>query len=183
MQLYLGTLTRYYTSVKPLEDADEEIVAGAVSAWRHWLNKELPYALDWDESPTAPFDTTDVGEKDIAALRVLATSEISKLPPRVPDSWQHEAGIGDYPQVTQPTLWLPGVNELVFQARELSEDMTWVGSSVQLLHELDAIQRKWKHDLRKHTEFAECLARVVATLTRMARRSLEYRLPLRLNRG
>lgn len=180
MQLYLGTLTRYYTSVKPLDEADPEVVAGAVSAWRHWLNKELPYALDWDESPTAPFDSTDVGEKDIAALRVLATSEISKLPPRVPDSWQHEAGIGDYPQVTQPTLWLPGANELLFQARELSEDMTWVGSSVQLLSQLEAMRYQWKHDLREHAEFAERLERIGKMLGRMARRSIEYRLPLRL---
>ncbi|MEZ5992373.1 MAG: hypothetical protein R3E76_08465 [Planctomycetota bacterium] len=179
MQLYLGTLTRYYTSVKPLEDADEEIVAGAVSAWRHWLNKELPYALDWDESPTAPFETANVGERDVAALHLLAACDTSSLPKSVPDDVPELNG-EHHPQVTRPRLWLPDAKDLLFHARELSEELTWVGSSDQLLRELDALQYRWKHNLRSHTEYAECLERVVVTLGRMARRSVRYRLPLRL---
>ena len=46
MNLHLGTLGRLYSAILPLDDADFEVVAGAVSAWRHWINKQLPYALN-----------------------------------------------------------------------------------------------------------------------------------------
>ena len=119
MKFYLGTLTRYYTSVVPLDNADTEVVAGAVLAWRHWLNKELPYALDWDESPTAPFETVEVGEKDWESL-----------------------GAGASSQLTQPQLWIPGPHDFLFEAHDLAERDIWVGSSAELQSELSEVANR-----------------------------------------
>ncbi|MCB9894616.1 MAG: hypothetical protein H6839_09215 [Planctomycetes bacterium] len=140
MKLHLGTLTRLYTTLLPLEEADEDVVAGAVSAWRHWINKELPHALNWEESPTAPFETVAVGDKAWGAL---------------------VASVGD--QLRLPDLWLPGEHDFLFQVRDLAEREIWVGSSRELLR---AVQ-----DLSVDTAGHE-------TVLTLARRSLEFRLPL-----
>ena len=137
MNLHLGTLGRLYSAILPLDDADFEVVAGAVSAWRHWINKELPYALDWDESPTAPFEDAAVGEAD---WELVVASEAE--------------------QVTKPDLWLPGDHDFLFIAQDLAERWIWVGSSAELLRELE--QRADAHE----------------TMLRLARRSLKFRLPL-----
>lgn len=124
MKLVLCSLTRLYAHV----DRDPEVVRGAVDAWRHWLNKELPHALDWDESPTAPFEAAEVGE------------------------WPAEGP----EQLTRPELWLPGDHDFLFQTCDIAEHLIWIGSSAELLRVL------------KPTDPA----------ARMARRSLEYRVPL-----
>lgn len=111
----LGTLTRLYAVNGGVGDlhreADPEVIAGAVSAWRHWLNKELPYPLDWDESPTAPFDEATVGEGDWQALCQAA---------------------GNAEQLIRPSLWLPGEHDFLFETRDLREQVIWVGSSTEL---------------------------------------------------
>jgi hypothetical protein len=136
MRLQLGTLTRLYAHIDP----DPEVVRSAVSAWRHWLNKELPHALDWNESPTAPFESAEVGEADWAALC---------------------AGAGE--QLTRPELWLPGEHDFLFIVGDLSERQIWVGSSAELQRELENMQEA--------TPGREILLR-------LARRSLEFDLPL-----
>jgi hypothetical protein len=123
MKLSIGPLTRLYVYVDP----DPEVVRGAIEAWRHWLNKELPYALDWDESPTAPFETAEVGE----------------WPTEGPD------------QLTCPDIWLPGNHDFLFTTNDLAEREITIGSSAELLRATND-----------------------AALTRLARRSLEFRLPL-----
>jgi len=130
MRLILGTLTSLYARLDP----DPGVVHEAVMAWRHWLNKSLPYALDWDESPTAPFETAEVGE------------------------WP-----GDGPdQLTQAVIWLPGDHDFLFQARDLTEREVRIGSSAELLRALN--------DLPDSPDRQ--------TIARLARRSLEYRLPI-----
>ncbi len=136
MRLQLGTLARLYTHIDP----DPEVVGGAVSAWRHWLNKELPHALDWNESPTAPFESAEVGEAEWAALC---------------------DGAGD--QLTRPELWLPGDHDFLFRVSDLAEREIWVGSSAELQRELEA--RPSGTPGRQ-------------ILLRLARRSLEFSLPL-----
>jgi len=140
MQFYLGTLTRFYCSVRPLEDPDLEVVAGAVSAWRHWLGKELPHALDWNESPTAPFESAEVGEADWKALCT-----------------------GGGEQLTRPELWLPGNHDFLFRVRDLADREIWVGGSAELQRELG--------NMPEGTPGREILLR-------LARRSLEFGLPL-----
>lgn len=114
-RLFLGSLTRWYVANGGVGDlhreSDPEVIAGAVSAWRHWLNKELPYPLDWDESPTAPFDEATVGESDWQALCQAADNA---------------------EQLVRPSLWLPGEHDFLFETRDLREQMIWVGSSTEL---------------------------------------------------
>ncbi len=136
MRLQLGTLARLYTHIDP----DPEVVGSAVSAWRHWLNKELPHALDWNESPTAPFESAEVGEADWTALC---------------------EGAGD--QLTLPELWLPGDHDFLFRVRDLAEREIWAGSSAELQRELES--RPEGTPGRQ-------------ILLRLARRSLEFSLPL-----
>ena len=194
MQFYLGTLARYYSSVRPLDDPDPDVVAGAVSAWRHWLNKELPHALEWDESPTAPHEHVEVGDKDWGALWLLiayAAPGSPELPATVADDWQDdpqilkELGSHQHPfcQVIRPTLWLPDASDLMFRTRELNEHMTWVGSSDQLARDLVALKFHWRGGLKDQPELEERLERMSEVLGRLARRSGEFRLPLRLISG
>jgi hypothetical protein len=142
MKLHLGTLTRFYSEIRPLDGADAEVVAGAVSAWRHWINKELPYALDWDESPTAPFETIEVGDMDWAAL-------VANGPE----------------QLAGPDLWLPGDHDFLFTVRDLSEREICVGSSIELRRYLEeAPQSLPGHEIllrtvRRSLEFMLPLAR------------------------
>ncbi len=106
MKLLLTTLTRHYTRIgigSPPEH-DPELVSAVVQAWRRALNKQLPHALDWNESPTAPFDEAAVGE----------------------GSWVASAD-----QLRLPSLWLPGEHDFLFQARDLGDRHVWVGSSAE----------------------------------------------------
>ncbi|MCC7509587.1 MAG: hypothetical protein IT464_09445 [Planctomycetes bacterium] len=144
----LGNLTRFYAESGGVgdlhRDEDPEVIASAVSAWRHWLNKELPHALDWDESPTAPFSASAVGESEWEALC-------------------HAAGNPD--QLTKPTLWLPGDHDFLFQARDLREELRWVGSAVELLRGLQAMN-------------AEGAGAALEVVEALARRSVRFKLPL-----
>ncbi|MCA8912803.1 MAG: hypothetical protein KDB82_13955 [Planctomycetes bacterium] len=192
MQLFLGTLTRYYTEVQPLDDP--EVVVGAVSAWRHWLNKELPHALDWDESPTAPFDEAEVGDKCVGALWLLAAyaGSDAELPVETPDDWRADARVqqakqskpgGMFMQVVKPNLWLPGEHDFLFQARELDERLNWIGSSEELLRELEAMERHWKSELESRPGLADDFGHAREIIEPLARRSVEFGLPLRLIPG
>jgi hypothetical protein len=191
MRFFLGTLTQYYSTVRPLDDPDWEVVAGAVSAWRHWVSKELPHALDWDESPTAPFETVEVGDKDWGALWLLiayAAPDSPQPPATVAENWQDDLQIlkqlgshrHPYCQVIRPRIWLPDAADLMFRTSELNEEMTWVGSSDQLARDLVALKFRWRGELRDQPELEERLERMCDVLGQLARRSSEFRLPLRL---
>jgi hypothetical protein len=191
MRLFLGTITRYYTAVRPLDDPDPDVVAGAVSAWRHWVNKELPHALDWDESPTAPFDEAEVGDKCVGALCLLAAyaGSDAELPVETPGDWREDARVqqamqskpaGMFMQVIRPSLWLPGEHDFLFEARELNEQLTWIGSSEELLRELEAMARHWKAELESRPALADDLEGAREIIEPLTRRSVEFRLPLRL---
>lgn len=107
MKLLLTTLTRHYARIgvgSPAEH-DAELVAAVVHAWRRALNKQLPHALDWNESPTAPFDEAVVGE----------------------GTWVASAD-----QLKLPSLWLPGEHDFLFQAQDLSDQRVWIGSSAEV---------------------------------------------------
>lgn len=109
MKLLLTTLTRHYCHVglgSPPEH-ELELVAAVVHAWRRALNKQLPHELDWNESPTAPFDEAVVGE----------------------GNWDSGAEAAD--QLKLPGLWLPGVHDLLFMAPDLTDKRIWIGSSAE----------------------------------------------------
>lgn len=196
MKLHLGTLTRYYAdggpAPDPLEVRDAEVIAGAVSAWRHWLNKELPHALDWDESPTAPFEEAEVGETDFGALWMLAAHtrpEAGTLPKETPEDWRDLPPVKSamegapeslpFAQCVLPNLWLPGDHDFLFKGRDLSETFICIGSSEELLRDLNAIEHHWKAELKTRDSLRASFESARDVLARLARRSVKFNLPLR----
>jgi hypothetical protein len=122
--IHAGPLTDYYAGGEPsgpngdpTEVRDPEVIRGAVEAWRHWLNKELPVKLDWDEAPSAP-----VRELEIEA-----------------ESWQGLLKASDSEQLHKPELWLPGEHDLLFKTRDLSDHEIWAGATAELQRALEAI--------------------------------------------
>lgn len=151
---FLGTLTRFYAENGGVGDlhreTDVEVIAGAVSAWRHWINKQLPHSLDWDESPTAPLDRAEVGEA----------------------AWNALCQAADNPQISAPSLWLPGAHDFLFKARDLQEREIWIGSSTLLQTQLEILARLQPE-----------LAPVIETIIPLARRSAKFNLPLAIHAG
>jgi hypothetical protein len=118
--IHTGPLTDYYAggaSGTPGEVRDPEVIRGAVEAWRHWLNKELPISLDWDEAPGAP-----VRELEISA-----------------ESWTELERATDSEQVSKPELWLPGDHDQLFFTRDLSDTELWAGSTAELQRALEGM--------------------------------------------
>jgi hypothetical protein len=197
MRFYLGSLTRYYADNGGVGDShretDPEVIAGAVSAWRHWLNKQLPHTLDWNESPTAPFDEAVVGDSDWGALWLLVAYSAPGRPepPRhVPSDWRDNRFVRElanddhewpYPQILRPSLWLPGQHELLFQTRDLQEREIWIGSSAELGKHLGYLARHWEGALGHYPGLADGLRRMQAIVEPLIRRSSMFSLPLTLS--
>lgn len=187
MQFYLGTLTRYYTGVQPLEGADPEVVARAVSAWRHWLNKELPHPLDWNESPTAPFDEAVVGETCMGALVLCCLYPSTKAAPReqaVPENWRNDPRLRNavalgfeampFAMIYGPNLWLPGDFDFIAEATGLNEETLRIGSSSRLMHDLEQI----RESIPGATGMERSALEAWQKMYDLARRSVAFRLPL-----
>ncbi|MHC4841987.1 MAG: hypothetical protein ACYTDT_13700 [Planctomycetota bacterium] len=114
MKLNLGTFSRMHAQ-QGLDD-DKLVVADAVSRWMRRLDKELPYDVDWNESPTAPFQEFEMGE---------ATTEFMART--------------DHAHVKDIELWLPIEFDDPFELRLLDERVVAVGSS-RRLHEWSLTQ-------------------------------------------
>jgi hypothetical protein len=194
VRFHLGTLTRYYAENGGVGDSnretDPEVIAGAVTAWRHWLNKELPHNLDWDESPTAPFDTADVGDTDWGAVWTLVAYGAPGRPDpptNLPHGWadnrfvqevQRDAPEWDYLQTVLPDLWLPGDHDLLFRSRDLRERETWIGASCQIPEHFRQLERMWGPWLDSRPNLKAGFERTRTSMETLARRSVSFGLPL-----
>jgi hypothetical protein len=195
IRFHLGTLTRYYAENGGVGDSDREtdpeVIAGAVSAWRHWLNKELPHALDWDESPAAPFDSAEVGETDWGALWTLAAYAAPGRPPisrKLPKAWREDRFVQELiagPDAAWtgihailPDIWMPGQHEMLFQARDLRERELWIGSTKSMQMALRFIERHWRDALDDRKQLAQGLAACKSILETLGRRSERFNLPI-----
>ncbi|MDC1142866.1 hypothetical protein OAU50_07215 [Planctomycetota bacterium] len=107
IHLYLGTFTRLHMQQGLVDDS--ATMTDAVSRWMHQLNKELPYAVDWDESPTAPFQKSEMGD---ATVEMMSRA--------------------DDPHVQDVELWLPIDVPEPFELRLLDERIVIVGASAKL---------------------------------------------------
>lgn len=114
MKLYLGTFTRLHTHQGL--DADESVVSDAVTRWIYRLNRELPYAVDWDEQPTAPLETIEMGKATTDMLSRAKATHVKNI-----------------------QVWLPVEIAAPFELRLLNERVVKVGSS-QKLHEWSKAQ-------------------------------------------
>ncbi len=194
IRFHLGTLTRYYAENGGVGDSDREtdpeVIAGAVSGWRHWVNKELPHALDWEESPTAPFDSAEVGETDWGALWTLvayAAPGRPDPPAHLPSGWRDDRFVTEvqrsvpeweYLQTVLPDLWLPGNHDLLFQARDLREQEIWIGASSQIPEHFRHLESIWAGWLDHRPNLKAGFERTRAAMETLARRSMTFSLPI-----
>lgn len=188
-RFHLGTLARLYAdggvAHDSLEVRDYDVVEGAVSSWRYWLNKELPHALDWNESATAPFETCDVGDDSLGALVMLCVDPKSFLrAPELRRDWRNDQRYRNaiqsefarpFDSVYRPTLWLPGNFDFVAKTRGLAEEELTLGSSQRLLDDLEQVTKIIPLD----SQVGEMASDTADVLQRLTRRSVEFRLPLR----
>jgi len=155
LDLYVGTLTRYYGSDGQAPDDDTRL---SVLMWRDSLSlaleEHLEDPLDWDESAAAPHFTAELGWQAYSALLLWAAyAEHPELPRPEAATAEWEAdpayrasnaeGLAShYGQLLYgPELWLPCSFGFTFHAEDVCGDQVTIGSSVALLAELQASTR------------------------------------------
>ncbi len=195
MRFRLGPLTRHYAESGGVGDSrketDPEVIAGAVVAWRHGLNKELPHRLDWEESPTAPLDLAAVGDTDWGAVWTLVAYGAPgrpELPQDRPTGWQGDRFVNEvlahhvpgwpFLQIVLPRMWLPGDHDLLFRVRDLQEQEIWVGSSAQIPEQFWQLEVTWAGWLARHGTLKAGFDRTRQALETLARRSMTFNLPI-----
>jgi len=207
LDLYVGTLTRYYGSDGQAPDDDTRL---SVLMWRDSLSlaleEHLEDPLDWDESAAAPHFTAELGWQAYSALLLWAAyAEHPELPRPEAATAEWEAdpayrasnaeGLAShYGQLLYgPELWLPCSFGFTFHAEDVCGDQVTIGSSVALLAELQALnaatlraetatRAAWLHAGPPQGEASlERWARYgLAVFLEQANRSVAHGLPMRL---
>ena len=210
LDVYVGSLTRYYAEGPqavvdriarqqgvelPVGSTAEEILRAAVVAWRdglgRWLGDRLPVPLDWDESGQAPCFTEKPGWDGYGgALLLAAHDEHPDLPVPAavsadwPDDLAYQAATAAgaesrYEQLLAPELWLPCWFPFTVRTHDVAGEEVVMGSSVSLLTQVRALGDR----AAQATAFALAAAATVGldVLARLAERSVEHRLPMKLD--
>lgn len=151
----------------------EEVVA-AVRAWRDNLNQRVPYHLDWDEDPSAPYFTDKPAWDSYGSLMLwLAYAHQPKLkrPLDFVEDWSSDpafractrkgwfglrnpkAAFGQL--VLSCEWWLPCPLPGVISLTDLGGNEKQVGSTFDLLNQLDDLNaRTWRADKQLLEEWA-----------------------------
>ena len=207
LELYVGTLTRYYAGDG--QDSDDDLRL-SVLMWRDSLSlaleEHLEDPLDWDESAAAPRFTAELGWQGYGALLLWAAyAEHPELPrpTTATAEWESDPAYrasvavshaSRYGQLLYgPELWLPCSFGFTFHAEDVWGDQVAIGSSVALLAELQALNTAtwhadaptlagWRRAGAPHGEAAlESWARYgLAVFFEQASRSVAHGLPMRL---
>jgi hypothetical protein len=181
-----------------------------VLAWRDELRRglgdRLEHPLEWDESPEAPSFAGRPGWDSYGAVLVLAAHDEHpelEAPATVSADWPDDvayqtavaAGTGSrYDQLLLPDLWLPCRFGFTFRTRDAAGQAVEVGSSATLLAQLRTLRARTglavpdgkvevevvrppgpKPPLRDAARYG------LATLLLLAGRSVEHRVPMRLD--
>lgn len=153
LNLYVGTLSRYYGGPGSAPDHDARL---SVLVWRDRLSlalqQHLDDLLDWDESPTAPYFSTALGWEGYSALLLWAAyAEHPELPrPEAATAeWEADPAFrasnaegfaSRYGHLLYgPELWLPCSFGFTFRVEDAAGEQVTIGSSVALLAELQAL--------------------------------------------
>ena len=130
--LFLGGLVRFYSGApgwKAPQIAvnagldDPEIAQKAVELWRHWVNKALAdegVALDWNESPTSPWEVREVDDCFLSELMVAAKEN---------------------EEASRPNTWFPFSGGVVFCVNGVAEEEIIVGTLAALIDGLSEIDQ------------------------------------------
>jgi len=232
LDVYVGTLTRYYSGDWELttqkvareiglelavvrqhdpEDAirDPGEIFPTVVAWRDSLNQslvaELDQPLDWNEDTASPYFTDKPAWDCYGSLLLWAAYAENPQLPR-PTSFVEDWGedpaysrsAGDafpsrYNQLLNVELWLPCPFQFVFEAADMAGPTMRIGSSLELLWQLDELNRQtwqaddatlaqWRRDGAEYASPLELGARFAFAVMRdLAKASVAHRLPMRLD--
>ena len=190
--------------------SDPEEIRPAVLAWRDQLTQALGESiespLDWDESDTAPY-FTDKPTWDCYASFVLwaAYSEHPDLPvpTELVGDWTEDPAFRRsadpsyetaFPQLVRDVeIWLPHDIPFVFRAADPTGHELHIGSSIALLEQLEALNRRtwnaselalaeWRREIGAYTAPLEAAARFAfSIMTDLARKAVAHRLVMKLD--
>lgn len=162
LDLYAGTLTRYYSDAwdeetpaqpDPAETAESRAM---VEAWRRGLSRAIAddlggQPLDWSEDDARPFFTARpdwTGYNALIHLAAYAEHPELRRPRKLSrdwtddPAWQASAAVeGGTPfqQLLFPELWLPVDLDFVFTAEDPAGNEVTIGSVPRLLQALRAL--------------------------------------------
>jgi hypothetical protein len=185
------------------ETADPAEVAEAVLAWREALAAGLGQPLDWREDDAAPYFTDKPAWDGYGSLQVLAASVERgerKRPSTGVDEWHRNRTWRKatkrgprFAHIYFPELWLPVDLPATFEAEDVLGNRVPMGSSVRLLADLRAVNdasyagsgpdlSRWRTDGAEYGGPFDDAARFgLAVFLELAERSVEERLPMRLD--
>ncbi|HYT25109.1 MAG TPA: hypothetical protein VEP73_01300 [Actinomycetota bacterium] len=187
---------------------ERDVIRSAVLAWRDALRQALgdrvEAPLDWDESPEAPSFTGRPGWDGYGATVLLAAYEEhpeleapATVAPEWPDDVAYQTSVAAgacsrYDHLLVPDLWLPCPFRFTFRTQDAAGHTVDVGSSTTLLAQLRTLGARTglatpdtggevprpagpKPPLRATARHG------LAALLRLAGRSVEHRVPMRLD--
>jgi len=185
---------------------ERDVICAAVVAWRDELRRglgdRLEQPLDWDESPAAPSFVERPGWDGYGAMLVLAAHDEHpelEAPATVSADWPDDvayqtavaAGAGSrYDQLLLPDLWLPCPFGFTFRTRDAAGQVVDVGSSATLLAQLRTLRARSglavpdgevERPPGPKPPLRDAARHGLDILLRLARRSVEHRVPMRLD--
>jgi hypothetical protein len=191
------------------EEQDLEEIRARVLAWRDWMNAEVPILgapLSWPEDFEGIYFTDEPDWEGWTALVLWAAYKEQprrQAPPLLPQditadpafrATQKEGFQSRFPHLLYGAhIWLPVPVQQVFDAPDPFGEDARFGSSVQLLAELDELNRlSWKADLADLESWRQAppegqpglegLARFgLAVVRHLTARSVEHGLPMLLD--
>ncbi|WP_442511090.1 hypothetical protein SH528x_002755 [Novipirellula sp. SH528] len=192
----------------PPQAANWDEVAEAVTHWKAAINNGLgssiSEAIDWDESPNAPYFTDRPGYEGYGALLVWAAhAERGTQPPTSYDGeWFSDEAFLEcsvpkkgqkYRPIICASTWLPGEFEFSFDFQDLTGEKTHVCANTSLQRSLRDLNENTfgmspsdladvlTADLGEHASL-ESLARFgLALFDNLAAKSVQHRLPIMLS--
>lgn len=204
-----------YTQIGPQGDVAklpkptvEEVLEG-LAAWRGALNRglseHLKQPLEWEDAPDTPYLTDRPGYAGYGALvlwAAYADRPQHLVPSKLPEEWfsdpvfievcERDSGTR-FRQILQPEVWFPCDFDFAFQYATPVSDRAWIGSSVALLRQLQALNAAtfrapeaalglWSTGEFEAATQTEHAAKVgLAMFTRLAAHSVQFRVPMVLD--
>jgi hypothetical protein len=194
-----------YQVIQPHPEADDAVtdpavIKDAVVTWRRslemGLKQHLTDGLSWSEEPDAPYFTDRPAYDGYAGLVLLAAhSERPEFPlsEQAVSQWQEDDAFravtlpdfkSRFSAVYDVEIWLPSRFSFKFKAPDVAGATVWFGSSVSLyeqLRHLDEETYRGQFAGTPKNQFDQSARLGLEMFLRLARLSVEYQLPMKLD--
>ena len=190
LNVYAGTLTRYYMgkwhlpgSTEEMEAADmtEEEIQDAAEGWQEDIIRALveddnEVDLVWDEDTVSPYFAWGLGWQSFEALRLYGACRL--YGEQIPESFLEGAALDDYPVFQKlrddedmnwsiylgALLWLPLEDEFSFKAPLPTGQEGTISTAASLLCELDQINDlEWNAEEEEIIDWAHTEGAAIGT--------------------